>query len=137
MPGCPLERRSVIYLPFRSVVGHMLNMAVIDIIGALVASLACAVAYDLIISFSGTQYISSFDYRYLPISKSRIAAVMIVWVAIFYLILNINPGNPPMLPLYLLIGAALIHFVVAQIDYYAQRRAGYRKPPNYSDRSDD
>lgn len=81
---------------------------------------------------------TSFDYRYWPLSKSRVSSLILLIVATAVVALSPRPDprNPLDWPL-VFAGLALVAWgAVAWLDFMAQRRAGYRKPPRYGDRDD-
>ena len=77
----------------------------------------------------------SFDYRYWPLSRSRTASVILLAIAVTItgLFVKPNPVDPPLWWLLLIAPALLIWLAVTWADFMAQRRAGYRERPRYSE----
>ena len=81
---------------------------------------------------------TSFDYRYWPLSKSRIISLILVIIAAAVVMLSsqADPQDPRDWPVVFAALALLIWWVVTWLDFMAQRRTGYREPPRYSDMDD-
>jgi len=80
-------------------------------------------------------FFADFDYRYWPLSKSRLFSLLVIMglVGSMFLFVKPNPDNPSMWVL-IPFGVALIaHLFVGYRDLFSQRRSGYRSPPRYVD----
>jgi hypothetical protein len=82
-------------------------------------------------------YYTDFDYRYWPPTLARIASVVFVITAYVPCIVFADPDNPPLWVLIPVTASLTIWGVVAVSDVRAQRKTGYRTPPNYGDRDYD
>jgi hypothetical protein len=110
---------------------------------AVIAPLASAVAVVLW-DWAGTSGLAryarlfDFDYRYWPPSKARIASLALLWLAatICALFAHPNPEKPSIWILFVIGPALILWSVIGLLDFFAQSRTGYRKPPSrYSDPS--
>jgi len=106
----------------------------LPIVEGILGSLAAALAYDYLSVTGSAARCTSFDYRYLPLSRLRLATIGMLAAAAFYGFLRYRPEDPPILPLILGMAALVIHGIVSILDVFAQRRTGYRVPPNYGER---
>ena len=79
-------------------------------------------------------FFADFDYRYWPLSKTRLLSLFIMICSIASLVTFVrpNPENPPVWAL-VPIGIVMIFWIATGYrDIAIQRRAGYRNPPRYS-----
>ena len=83
-------------------------------------------------------FASDCDYRYWPLSKSRIASVLVLFMAacIIGIVATSESNNSPIWALVVGAAALFVWAVVGFMDVLAQNRSGYRAPvppPRYSD----
>ena len=91
---------------------------------ALVAALVGVPAYDWLMVTSSAARMPSFDYRYWPMSRWRIATITLLAAGIFFTILFMKPPESAR-HLWILLPAGvalLLHGGIAMIDIFAQRR---------------
>jgi hypothetical protein len=108
-----------------------------NILGSVATAVIGVPLYDWLSVTGSAAKATSFDYRYLPLSKMRIVSIVCLSAAMFYFCATINPDNPAPLPIILVVGALAAHSVISLIDFFAQRRTGYRTPLNYGEREEE
>lgn len=109
-------------------------MHLLSVTEGITGSCAAALAYDYLSVTGRAARFTSFDYRYLPLSKLRLMTIAMLVAAALYGFLSYQPQNPPVLPLILGAIALVTHGLVGMLDIFAQRRIGYHIPPNYGER---
>ena len=100
--------------------------------------LGAACALDIFGALSMASVATTFDYRFWPLSRQRLAAIFLLALA-FMLIVSVKGDEfqqPPHWPEALCFLALILSSVVLFRDWHAQRRENYRKPLRYSDRGD-
>ena len=104
----------------------------------IVGCIALVIGLDWLATTSAGAQAWSFDYRYWPMSKSRLASVvpLAVSVAAMGLFVRPDPNNPPLWWFFVIGPPLVIWFAVCWVDFLAQRRAGYREPSAYGYGSD-
>jgi len=109
-------------------------MQVLEIAKGIIGSASAAFAYDYLSVTGSAARFTSFDYRYLPLSKLRLATIGALAAAMFFAFLTYRPEHPPVLPLILGAVALVVHGTVSVLNIFAQRAVGYRVPLNYGER---
>ena len=100
--------------------------------------LGAACALDIIGALSMASVTTSFDYRFWPISRPRLASILFLAVT-FILMVGLKGSDfqqPPHWPEALCFLALLAWGVALIRDWNAQRRENYHKPLRYSDRDE-
>jgi hypothetical protein len=108
-----------------------------DILESVATAVIGVALFDWLSVTGAASKFISFDYRYFPLSKMRIISVMCLSAATFYFCITIDPANPPLFPIILVLAALSVHLSVSLIDLFAQRRTGYRTPLNYGEREEE
>ena len=104
----------------------------------LVAAVAGVVVWDWLGATRVGAYATTFDYRYWPLSLWRIMSVVLLagTVAILVISARPDPVNPPLWSVAVGGAALAVWGTVVILDWFGQRRTGYRVPQRYSDRDD-
>jgi len=75
-----------------------------------------------------------FDYRYWPPTKARVISVLSLALSTAIVMTFADSGSPPLWPV-IPAGLAIIAWTfIGCRDIQAQRRTGYRIPPDYGER---
>ena len=106
-------------------------MDLLKIVIAAVVVVLC----DWLAVTRGGAYFTDFDYRYWPLSRSRLVSLVLLvgTVATMAAFVRPDPVNPPLWPIGVGGVAVVVWMVVAIRDVFAQRRVGYQTPPRYSE----
>ncbi|WP_176590748.1 hypothetical protein [Sphingobium sp. EM0848] len=89
---------------------------------AIIAAIIGAPIYDWVMVNGAAQKMTSFDYRYWPLAKVRLAGVALLSVGAFITFFITDPPEDrlwPMLPVFM---AMALHGWVAIADIFRQRR---------------
>jgi hypothetical protein len=105
-----------------------------DIVSSIGITILVVCVMDWLFITRIAAYFTDFDYQYWPLSRVRIASVLLM-ISMLGSLLIFVPSDPVNPPLWVLIpfGVVMIGYVVVGYrDILIQRRAGYRTPPRYS-----
>jgi hypothetical protein len=95
----------------------------------IVACVAGVIGFDWLATTSAGAKAWSFDYRYWPMSKPRMASVILLAVAVTAqgLFMKPDPDNPPVWWIFLLGPSLVIWLATFWVDFLHQRRTEYRE----------
>jgi len=102
----------------------------------VVATIAGVVVWDWLGATRLGAYATRFDYRYWPLSRSRIVSIILLagTIAAIAVFMHPDPVNPPIWPVVAGGAAFTVWGIVVSLDWFAQRREAHREPSRYSGR---